>query len=110
MTNEIYTLITPLCPLRIIPHERSDMSQERRETSVIVVTKWGGQTVIDGVQVTVEDLDLRSFNLGEELLLCLSYNGPTVNTASLAAVARSQCAPTCCKHSCVTPELSDSMG
>jgi hypothetical protein len=41
-------------------------------TVPIVVQRWGGHTVIDGVQVSVEDSDLRPFRDGTELLLILN--------------------------------------
>ena len=40
----------------------------------IVLKRWGGKTLLDGVSVTVEDHDLRDFRSGEELLLVLIYD------------------------------------
>ena len=40
----------------------------------IVVTRWGGQTTIEGVQVIQEDADVRAFEAGEEVVLLLACN------------------------------------
>jgi hypothetical protein len=40
----------------------------------IVLKKWGGETTINGVSVTFQDLDMRDFKPGEELVLLLSYD------------------------------------
>lgn len=40
---------------------------------LITLTRWGGQTTIDGVQVTLVDKDLEPFRIGDDLLLVLVY-------------------------------------
>ena len=40
----------------------------------VVVRRWGGTTMISNVKVIAEDATVRSFKVGEELLLCLTYD------------------------------------
>jgi hypothetical protein len=40
----------------------------------IVVKRWGGQLMIDGVQVTQEDADVPSFYVGQEVVLLLAVD------------------------------------
>jgi len=44
------------------------------QVSQIVVTRWGGETKIDGVPIVAEDKDLPAFRTGDELFLMLQYN------------------------------------
>ena len=45
-------------------------SQPGLQTS-LVVKRWGGETTIAGVKVSVQEMELRNFTLGEQLVLML---------------------------------------
>jgi hypothetical protein len=60
-----------IAPIRVL-YRRSTPGQTPGEATSVTVTRWGGQTTVNGVQVVDEDLDLRQFHLGEELLLVLA--------------------------------------
>lgn len=68
-----------IMPLRIVrqPPRPPDTRPGRRQPAVvpIILTRWGGQMTIDGVQVTQEDRDLRSFGDGERVWLLLAHDG-----------------------------------
>jgi hypothetical protein len=64
-------------PSQVFLQTRVHDSPQPGDVAVIVVKKWGGQTVIEGVQVTAEDSNVRAFIVGEEVLLCLTYDQST---------------------------------
>jgi hypothetical protein len=64
-------------PSQVFLQARVHDSPQPGVVAAIVVRKWGGQTVIEGVQVTAEDSNVRAFIVGEELLLCLTYDQST---------------------------------
>ena len=61
-------------PTRVVVALGADNSPVPAPPPRIVITRWGGRTQIDGVSVTVDDVDLRQFRVGEELLLFLDFN------------------------------------
>jgi hypothetical protein len=71
--KDLYTdyLVTPL---RTVLQRNVVPTTGPGKVPPIIVKRWGGRTVIDGVQVIVEDNDVRSFRPGERLLLILVYN------------------------------------
>jgi hypothetical protein len=62
--------------LRVIPQSvrsaRTTPGQTTAAPRSVVVTRWGGQLDINGVQVTQEDANLQAFRPGEELVLLLT--------------------------------------
>jgi hypothetical protein len=61
-------------PTRVILQRKADASRVPGVVEPIILTLWGGHTIIDNVEVTIEDSDLPSFKGGEDLLLLLVYN------------------------------------
>lgn len=64
-------------PLRIIRQPITPPITRPGQTSTappIVVTRWGGQMTIEGVQVTQEDANVNPFRVGDEVVLLLAYN------------------------------------
>jgi hypothetical protein len=65
-------------PLRMIPPRPPAVLARPGQTPVppapIVVTRWGGQTTINGVQVTQEDAEVSAFRVGDEVVLLLAYS------------------------------------
>jgi len=68
--EDLYTDYT-VTPLRVIRQSIVATSRTPGAVTPIRVKRWGGRTVIDGVNVTFEDQDLRFFERGDELLLFL---------------------------------------
>lgn len=68
--KELYTDYA-ITPLRVVFQRHVVGSQVPGVAQPIVVKRWGGRMVIDGVQVTVEDMNLASFENGAELVLIL---------------------------------------
>lgn len=61
-------------PRRVMSQTKVQSSPQPGVVSAITVKRWGGRTVIDGVQVTAEDADLRFFEAGEEVYLFLVHS------------------------------------
>lgn len=61
-------------PSRVILKRAGPVSRMPSPGGPITVQCWGGQTIIQGVQVRIEDKDFRAFRPGEELLLILKYD------------------------------------
>lgn len=73
--TELYTDYV-IAPLRIVRRREVKSSGGISLPAPIVLTRWGGQMLIDGVSVTVEDANLPAFHVGEQLWLMLVYNRP----------------------------------
>ena len=71
--RDLYTDYT-LVPSQVFLQSDVHVARVPGTVPSIVVTKWGGQTTIDGVQVTAEDSSVRALIQGEELLICLVYD------------------------------------
>ena len=71
--RDLYTdyLVTPL---RVFAQRTPQVATAPGAPLPIVLKRWGGQTVLNGVSVTVEDRDLRQFRSGDELVLVLVYD------------------------------------
>jgi hypothetical protein len=65
-------------PLRVMKPVQSTPATSRPGTNQIlsiVVTRWGGEMLLEGVRVIQEDHDTPQFKVGEELILLLSQRG-----------------------------------
>lgn len=73
--KDIYTDYL-IVPLRVMRQRINAGAQHPGVQSPppILVKRWGGELIIDGVRVTQEDHDVRAFQRGEQLLLLLAYN------------------------------------
>lgn len=71
--RDLYTdyLVTPR---RGLARRTPQASSAPAATAPIIVKRWGGQIVLNGVSVTQDDYDLRQFQSGDELLLLLMYD------------------------------------
>jgi hypothetical protein len=61
-------------PLRVIRQRSTAVEQRPGQPASVVLKRWGGEITVEGVKVIAEDLDLRQFRLGEQLLLVLVYD------------------------------------
>lgn len=57
-------------PIQVVLHRVPTVSPRPGQLPIIL-RRWGGETVIDGVQVIQQDTDLRQFEKGEQLVLFL---------------------------------------
>lgn len=62
-----------MTPIRLL-YEPPSKSGQRREPATVTVKRWGGQVALEGVSVTLEDLDLAQFQVGDELFLVLALD------------------------------------
>lgn len=65
-------------PLRVMKPVQSTPPTSRpgaTQLPPIIVTRWGGELVLEGVSVTQEDHDTPQFQVGEELVLLLTARG-----------------------------------
>jgi len=71
--RDLYTdyLVTPR---RVLAQRIPAQSSPRAAAAPIIVKRWGGQIVLNGVSVTQEEHDLRTFQSGDDLLLLLMYD------------------------------------
>jgi hypothetical protein len=66
-----------LTPSRVLAASRAVQSGRPGPALPIILTRWGGHAVIDGVDVTVEDTDLRNFAPGIRVMLFLKFDAKT---------------------------------
>jgi hypothetical protein len=69
--KEMYTDYQ-VTPLRVILQRGVATSPVPGVSQPVIVKRWGGHSVIDGVDVSLEDTDLRPFEKGVELILILA--------------------------------------
>jgi hypothetical protein len=62
-----------MTPIRLL-YEPPSASGQPREPKTVTVKRWGGQIALEGVSVTLEDLDLAQFQVGDELFLVLALD------------------------------------
>lgn len=74
--KDLYTdyLVTPI---RVIFQGQVVTSPSPGVARPIVVTRWGGRTLVDGVVVDMEDSDVRPLQSGEEVVLLLTRDQST---------------------------------
>lgn len=74
--RDLFTDFT-VTPIQVIVERNSVRTSSTPVPQSIIVKRWGGETVISGMQVVQEHRNLRAFTVGEELFLFLVYDSAT---------------------------------
>ena len=63
-----------ITPSHMIRQSTAILGSQPGQPTSLVVKRWGGETTIAGVKVSVQEMELRNFTLGEQLVLMLKYD------------------------------------
>jgi hypothetical protein len=63
-----------ITPIQIIRQRQAVLTGLPGAPTSIVLSRWGGRIIVDGVPVTFTEVDAPAFGLGEQLVFLLKYD------------------------------------